>query len=180
MHLCCRRVALTLLVVVVSLSAVLGQPPAFDDPQPQQYLLTARASEIDRRTRAHPEIDFLIETADGKPADLQQASVDTRVAPQGKLVIWLMGHNQPLFDRWNNYGLHAMRVHYANRWFSIGIGVCTSRPHDFWLPSPRFGAKPGEKGARVKCVDTNALWKSRTSARREPIRLGNCEGSSLQ
>ncbi len=74
----------------------------FEDANPQQYNLTARASEIDSRVKAHPEIGFLIDTKDGKPADLQQASVDTRVAPKGKLVIWLMGHNQQLFDRCNS------------------------------------------------------------------------------
>lgn len=101
--------------------------PAFNDSHPQQYKLTARASVIDPRVRAHPEINFLIDAPGGKPADLQQASVDTRVAPQGKLVIWLMGHNQQLFDRVNSYGLHAIRVHYANQWFSI---CCQQKPID--------------------------------------------------
>ncbi len=89
------------------------------DPNPQHYHLTARASELDSRVKAHPEINFLIESKSGEPADLQHASVDTRVAPRGKLVIWLMGHNQQLFDRINSYGIHAIRVHYANKWFSI-------------------------------------------------------------
>jgi hypothetical protein len=53
----------------------------FRDPKPQHYKLTARASEIDPRVKAHPEIGFLIETKNGKPADIQQAAVDTRVAP---------------------------------------------------------------------------------------------------
>ena len=66
----------------------------FDDPDPQRYQITARASEIDPRVKAYPEIDFLIETEKGAPADLQHASVDTSVAPRGKLVIWLMGHNK--------------------------------------------------------------------------------------
>ncbi|GAA5479386.1 BPSS1187 family protein [Haloferula helveola] len=97
----------------------------FDDPKPQRYQLTARASKIDPRVKAHPEIDFLIETKDGKPADVQQASVDTRVAPRGELVIWLMGYNPGLFERWNSYGLHAIRPHYANKWFSI---CCREKP----------------------------------------------------
>ncbi len=101
--------------------------PAYNDPQPQQYNLTARASVIDPRVKAHPEIKFLIDGENGKPADLQQASVDTRIAPQGQLVIWLMGHNQQLFDRVNSYGLHAIRVHYANQWFSI---CCQQKPID--------------------------------------------------
>lgn len=91
----------------------------FNDSKPQHYKLTARASELDSRVKAHSDIAFLIDTKDGKPADIQQAAVDTRVAPRGKLVIWLMGHNEPLFDRLNSYGLHAIRVHYANRWFGI-------------------------------------------------------------
>ena len=97
---------------------------SFSDPQSQHYRLTARASEIDHRVKAHPAIGFLIES-NGRPADLQHASVDTRVAPRGKLVIWLMAHNSELFDRVNSYGIHAIRVHYANKWFSI---CCQEKP----------------------------------------------------
>ena len=91
-------------------------PLKFADPKPQRYELTARASQIDPRARPHPEIDFVFEKG-GKPADTENATVDTRVAPQGKLVIWLMGYSAPLFERVNSYGLHAIRVHYANGWF---------------------------------------------------------------
>jgi hypothetical protein len=91
-------------------------PLAFNDPKPQRYELTARASEIDPRARPHPEIEFVFEKG-GKPADIENATVDTRVKPQGRLVIWLMGHSAPLFERANSYGLHAIRVHYANGWF---------------------------------------------------------------
>lgn len=97
----------------------------FKDPSPQRYKLSARASEIDSRVQSHPEIGFVLESDNGKPQDTQQASVDTRVAPKGKLVIWLMGNNEPLFERWNSYGLHAIRVHYANRWFSL---CCQENP----------------------------------------------------
>jgi hypothetical protein len=83
---------------------------------PRRYDLSERASVIDKRVRSHPEIEYLLEK-DGKPLDMQQACVDTRVAPQGKLVIWLMGHNQGLFERVTGYGFHAIRVHYANGWF---------------------------------------------------------------
>ena len=89
----------------------------FADSTPQHYELTARASEIDPRSRSHPEIDFVFEK-NGKPADVENASVDTRVKPEGKLVIWLMGYSAPLFERVNSYGLHAIRVHYANGWFA--------------------------------------------------------------
>jgi hypothetical protein len=117
--------ALIIACVLVSFSSccsvVSAQQPSlkFNDPKPQHYKLTARASELDSRVKAHLDINFLIDTKDGKPADIQQAAVDTRVAPRGKLVIWLMGHNEPLFDRLNSYGLHAIRVHYANKWFGI-------------------------------------------------------------
>ncbi len=109
-------------IVVASASA---EPLVFDDPSPQRYEYTARASELDQRVKAHPEIGFLIETEDGKPADVENASVDTSVAPLGKLVIWLMGPNEELFKRLNSYGLHVIRPHYANRWFSL---VCQEDP----------------------------------------------------
>lgn len=105
-----------LFLSLTSLLQAADAPLAFKDPQPQRYELTARASEIDSRAKPHPEIDFVFEKG-GKPADIENASVDTRVAPQGKLVIWLMGHSQGLFERVNSYGLHAIRVHYANGWF---------------------------------------------------------------
>lgn len=96
----------------------------FDDPKPQRYQLEARASELDSRAKEHPEIDFIFEK-DGKPQDVQHATVDTSVAPEGKLVIWMMGYNDALFQRLNSYGLHAIQPHYANRWFSK---VCTESP----------------------------------------------------
>lgn len=120
-----HSLAFVTITAATSLPCSLGQAPAFEDPDPQRYRLAARASELDTRVKAHPEIGFLVETENGKPADTQQASVDTRVAPQGMLVIWLMGHNQELFDRVNSYGLHAIRPHYANRWFSI---CCREQP----------------------------------------------------
>ena len=98
---------------------------AFGNEKPARYQLSARASEIDARVKAHPEINFLIDDTKGKPADLQQASVDTRVKPQGKLVIWLMSHNRELFERCNSYGLHAIQVSYANKWFAA---CCQDKP----------------------------------------------------
>ena len=114
---------LALLVSASTLAADDAVP--FSDRSPQRYQLTARASRIDSRCKAHPEIGFLIDDAKGKPADVQQAAVDTRVAPRGRLVIWLMSYNSGLFERWNSYGLHAIRVHYANKWFSI---CCKEKP----------------------------------------------------
>ena len=111
-----RSIAFVILLFVDSTLAAAEPPLKFSDPHPQRYQFTARASEIDSRARPHPEIDFVFEK-NGKPADLENASVDTRVKSRGKLVIWLMGHSEPLFERVNSYGLHAIRVHYANGWF---------------------------------------------------------------
>lgn len=94
-----------------------SQPLVFHDPAPQRYQLQARASAIDPRVASHPEINFVLEK-DGKPADVEDAAVDTRIPPQGKLVIWMMGYSAPLFERINSYGLHVIRVHYANGWFA--------------------------------------------------------------
>jgi hypothetical protein len=117
-------------------------PLTFKDPSPQRYELTARASVIDPRTKPHPEIDFVFEK-DGKPQDVENAYVDTRVAPQGKLVIWLMGNSAPLFDRLNSYGLHAIRVHYANGWFGK-FGKEPPPADDQFLGKIRLEAATGE------------------------------------
>ena len=104
----------TVLALAFALSCHCGTaaPPAA-----QRHDLKARASGIDPAAREHPEIRFTFGTAD-KPLDLQHACVDTRVPPRGKLVIWLMGHNQELFERLSGHGFHAIQVHYANGWFS--------------------------------------------------------------
>jgi hypothetical protein len=82
----------------------------------KKFTLTARASEIDKRTKEHPEIDYVF-TRKGKPADNQFASVDTRVKDSGYLVIWLMEPKPELFDRLNSYGHHAIQVTYPREWF---------------------------------------------------------------
>ena len=89
----------------------------YNDQAPKAYDFTARASEVDPRAQPHPEIEFVFEK-NGKPADTERGSVDTRVPAQGRLVVWLMGYNQALFERINSYGLHAIQVSYANGWFS--------------------------------------------------------------
>ncbi|MBX3451250.1 MAG: hypothetical protein KF777_16910 [Planctomycetaceae bacterium] len=139
---------------VLSLSAVLlvptfavGQSPSsggfpqYRDPNPRRYDLTARASEIDPRAKPHPEINFVFEK-DGKPADVEHAVVDTSVRPRGRLVIWLMGHNQALFERLSGYGLHAIQVHYANGWFSTLNKE--PPPDDQYLGRIRLEAATGE------------------------------------
>src|SRR5882724_7476104 len=115
---------------------------AFNDPGAKRYELTARASVIDPRVQPHPEIDFVFEK-DGKPADTERASVDTRVAPQGKLVVWLMGYSAPLFEHVNSYGLHAIQVSYANGWFGK-FGKEPPPPDDKFLGKIRLEAATGE------------------------------------
>lgn len=109
-------------IVCWAMGMVAGSVPAaeapftFNDPKPQKYDLTARASELDANATEHPEIDFVFKVK-GKPSDVEHACVDTRIAPQGKLVVWLMGYNPTLFERTSSYGLHSIQVHYANGWF---------------------------------------------------------------
>jgi len=109
-------VAVTLFSLQATSLFAQEKPLTFNDPKPQRYELSARASQLDSRAKEHPEIDFVF-SKDGKTADTERAMVDTRVQPQGKLVIWLMGYSSPLFERVSSYGLHAIQVHYANGWF---------------------------------------------------------------
>ena len=69
--------------------------------------------------------------------------MDTRVKPQGKLVIWLMGYSPPLFERVNSYGLHAIQVHYANGWFGK-FGNAAPPGDDQFLGKIRLEAATGE------------------------------------
>jgi len=124
--------------------------PAYTDPNPQRYELSARASQIDSRVQAHPEIQFLIDDDKGKPADLQQAAVDTRVAPQGRLVIWLMGHNPQLSERLTGYGLHYIRVHYAQHWF--GQLSPKAGDDDQFLGNIRLEAATGQDASAVVSI----------------------------
>lgn len=111
-----RSLPFLLFCVTASALRAADVPLTFNDPAPQRYELSARASALDPRAKEHPEIEFVFEKG-GKPADMEKASVDTRVKPQGKLVIWLMGYNGGLFERVNSYGLHAIQPHYSNGWF---------------------------------------------------------------
>lgn len=116
--------------------------PAYADKTPQRYHLTKRASEIDPRTREHPTIDFVFKDKAGKPQDVENAVVDTRVAPHGRLVIWLMGYSGPLFERLGDYGLHAIQVSYANKWF--GLIPTQARDDGTSLGKMRLEATTGE------------------------------------
>lgn len=137
----------SLLLAVMSSSYAADAPLAFNDPRPQRYILTTRAGKIDPCAREHPEIEFVFEKG-GKPADVENASVDTRVPPLGKLVIWLMGPSDPLFERVNSYGLHAIRVHYANGWFAK-FGKEPPPADDKFLGKIRLEAATGENFSDV-------------------------------
>jgi hypothetical protein len=136
-------IALTALLPVATAPLEAAEPPpTFNDPNPQRYELTARASKIDSRAAEHPEIEFVFEKQ-GKPADVEHATVDTRVAPRGKLIIWLMGHSPPLFERLSSYGLHAIQVHYANGWFGK-LSKVAPATDDKFLGKIRLEAATGE------------------------------------
>jgi len=139
-----------LLPLALHVAAEESQSLVFKDPSPQRYQLRARASQIDSRAAPHPEINFIFEK-DGKPADYQDASVDTRVKPQGKLVIWLMGLNAPLFEHINSYGLHAIRVHYANGWFAQ-FGKEPPPADELFLGKIRLEAATGEDFSDVVTI----------------------------
>jgi len=139
----CPRYLLVALLSSLLLRARAADPVLISaDPAARRYEFTARASQIDPRALSHPEIEFVFEK-DGKPADTERASVDTRVAPQGKLVIWLMGYSAPLFERVNSYGLHAIQVHYANGWFGK-FGKEPAPADDKFLGKIRLEAATGE------------------------------------
>lgn len=112
-------IRLFLLAGIFSIPSLVLAAPPYQDKNPQRYDVVKRASEIDARAKEHKEIDFVFQDKTGKAVDIQHAAVDTRVAPQGKLVIWLMGYNAGLFDRVSSYGLHGIQVHYANKWFGL-------------------------------------------------------------
>ncbi|HQX51141.1 MAG TPA: hypothetical protein PLY87_02200 [Planctomycetaceae bacterium] len=136
-------VLVTLESAIFTTVAMSADPPLkFSDRKPQRYELTARASEVDRNAKPHPEISFLFEK-DGKPQDVQHAIVDTHATPQGKLVIWLMGHSQPLFERISGYGMHAIRVHYANGWFGQ-FGREPAPADEYFLGKIRLEAATGQ------------------------------------
>jgi hypothetical protein len=131
---------LAVLAAGANLSAA-ERPPSYRDKNPQRHKIQLRASELDPLCKEHPEIDFVF-TKEGKPADTEVASVDTRVEPLGKLMIWLMGYNDGLFERVNSYGYHAIQVSYANQWFGK---LCQPEPkNDHARGDIRLEASIGE------------------------------------
>jgi hypothetical protein len=143
------KVVIGVIVSLVLIHSAFSQDrsPYYKDPNAKRYDFSARASEIDPSAKAHPEIGFVFEK-DGKPADVQNASVDTRVYPQGKLVIWLMGANNALFERVTGYGFHAIRVHYANGWFDK-FGKEPPPPDEQHLGKIRLEAATGEDFSKL-------------------------------
>lgn len=135
-----RLQAVALLMITLGTGTAFSAEP--QAPSGKRFDLTARASKIDPTAREHPEISFTFGT-DAKPQDLEHACVDTRVPDQGKLVIWLMGHNQELFEHVSGYGLHAIQVHYANGWFGK---LYSGKPpaDDLFLSKVRLEAATGE------------------------------------
>lgn len=136
-----------ILFSVISITAF-ASALAAADTKTQRVDLTARASEIDPRAKEHPEIDFVFMDKKGKPADVQHACVDPSVKSQGKLVIWLMGHNQALFDRLASYGMNAIQVHYANGWFGK-FGSINDPNDDKMLGKIRLEAATGEDFSKL-------------------------------
>ncbi|CAN5186311.1 alpha/beta hydrolase [soil metagenome] len=99
-------------------TALAAEPPYVKPADAKLHILKQRASKIDMNAKEHPEIGFVFADAQGKALDTEVAVLDTRVKPKGKLVIWLMGYNAPLFERVAGYGYHAIQVSYANQWFA--------------------------------------------------------------
>lgn len=104
--------------------------------------LKARASDIDPQAREHPEIGFVFGSRQ-KPQDLQHACYDSRAATRGKLVIWLMPYNAPLFERLGSYGFHAIQIHYANHWFAK-LHPGPPPADEFFLSKVRLEAATGQ------------------------------------
>lgn len=102
-----------------------------------------RASLMDKNAAEHPEIDFVFKDAKGKEVDWEHAVPPAKgVKPQGKLVIWLMDYNAPLFERLSGYGLHSIQVHYANKWFGKWNAEADKDPNG--LGNIRLEAATGE------------------------------------
>ena len=107
-----------LVAVVMGVVAAAGHGGAASAEDAGIWTYAARASEIDPRAGEQPEIGFVFEK-DGKAQDLQHAAVDLDSPLRGQLVVWLMAHNEQLFERLASYGYHAVQPHYARQWFAI-------------------------------------------------------------
>lgn len=129
-------------IPTTAIVALENSPDAPKSTKPDsRWTAKYRACEISTDAKEHPEINFVF-AKDGKPADTQIASVDLRVPSSGKLVLWLMGHNEELFQRITGYGHHAIQIHYANGWFSKLNKE--PPPNDLYLGNIRLEAATGE------------------------------------
>lgn len=146
-------------IVVAALMSVLTVT-ASAQPAGRRHDLQARASEIDSQAKEHPEIGFVFADSRGRPKDMQHAVVDTRVPSRGRLVIWLMGHNQELFESISSYGLHGIQPHYANGWFSKIDPV--RRDDGMTLGDIRLEAATGEDYSSLVEIPKpdGAAWRS--------------------
>ena len=138
------------LILSLGLGAGTVQAQTSGDRNGKRFELSARASKIDPRAKEHPEIAFTFGT-EKSPQDLEHACVDTRAPDQGKLVIWLMGHNAELFQHVSSYGLHAIQIHYANGWFSK---LYSGAPpvDDLFLSNIRLEAATGEDHSKAVSI----------------------------
>ena len=154
-----RRYAASLLAVEESAAPSKTEQPSVD-PNAQAYKLSARASVIDPTAKAYPEIEFLFDK-DKKIQDQQTATVDTRVPSRGKLVIWLMDYNPALFERLNQYGLHAVQIHYAKGWFGKLAKQAPADDPQF-LGNIRLEAATGEDASRAVSIAPNDSIRGRS------------------
>ena len=83
----------SLLPLALAGSLAAAEPLTFKDPTPQRYELTARASGIDPRAKAHPEIDFVFEKG-GKPVDVENATWTNTIGAPELIAVW----KDPEFD----------------------------------------------------------------------------------
>lgn len=128
-------------LAITFLSLHAWQGAIAQNPERPRQTFKVRASEVDIAAKEHPEIDFVFER-NGKPTDWEHAAVNKRVASRGKLVVWLMQHNGPLFDHLTSYGFHVVQIHYANAWFKkLNI---EPPPDDQYLGRIRLEAATGE------------------------------------
>ena len=137
-----RTTALLLFSTLCAIAGDYKSPFEFKDPEPKNYKLNARASELDPDCKEHPEINFGFTNKKGRESDGQWAVVDTRVAPRGKLVIWMMGGGGNLPEFTSSYGMHSMGISYARGWFdAVKRG---DQPQESWIGDIRLEATTGK------------------------------------
>ena len=112
---------------------------------------SARASVVDPRAKAYPQIDFHLEK-DGKPVDLGHACRRPGVPMRGKLVVWFMGYSPELFHFLADEGFHVLRVHYANGWFNR-FGKEPPPEDRYTLGKIRLEAATGEDFSDLVSID---------------------------